>query len=133
MSDCSRLLIGDLIVEIRQLINSARRQAFNNINSLQVLTNFEIGKRIVEQEQQGAERSEYGKRVISALSEQLSAEFGRGFSARNLRNMRQFYFMYKDRLTEIWQKPSAKSQELLSWSHYVYLMGTKQTIQLVIV
>lgn len=97
-----------LIANIRELILSARTSVVRSVDLIQVLTNFEIGRRIVEHEQQGAERAEYGKALLKELSAELTAEFGRGFSARNLRNMRKFFLTYQDRLPEIWQVPSAK-------------------------
>jgi predicted nuclease of restriction endonuclease-like (RecB) superfamily len=129
--------LGTLISEIRVLIQAARHAAASAVNSLQVVTNFEIGRRIVEQEQKGEKRAEYGSELINALSARLSEEFGAGFSARNLRNFRAFYLTYRDRLTAIWQKPSAKSKQgqselpgssnpfPLSWSHYVLLLSIK--------
>ncbi len=82
---------------------------------------------IIEHEQQGIHRADYGKMVLKALSERLTAEFGRGFSEDNLSNMRKFYLVYKDRLTGISEKASRKSPPAvittptLSWSHYVFL------------
>ena len=58
---------------------------------IQVLTCFEIGRRLVQHEQQGKERAEYGKALLKNLSGALTAEFGRGFSRSNLQNMRKFY------------------------------------------
>lgn len=100
--------IGALVKSIRGLIQAARRSAANAINSLQVITSFEIGRRIVEHEQQGAQRAEYGKLVLKTLSERLTAEFGRGFSKSNLEYMRKFYLCWRDRIQSISQPPSAK-------------------------
>lgn len=100
--------IGTLLEQVRELIQSARKTAATAINSLQVHTNFEIGRMIVEHEQHGAYRAEYGKLVLKALSERLFSEYGRGFSERNLEYMRKFYITWKDRLPPISQKPSAK-------------------------
>jgi len=97
-----------LISELRGLIQSARHAVATTVNSLQVLTNFEIGRRIVEHEQQGEQRAEYGKELLKALSSRLSEEFGKGFSERNLRSFRALYLTYQDRSEAIWQKPSAK-------------------------
>jgi predicted nuclease of restriction endonuclease-like (RecB) superfamily len=123
----------DLLREIRGLIAEARSRAARNINSLQVLMNFEIGRRIVEDEQKGSTRADYGKQILGYLSLHLSAEFGRGFSRSNLEYMRKFYRFYKDRRAAISQKASGKSITpesnlkepafLLSWSHYVFLIG----------
>lgn len=120
----------DLLKEIRALIVSARTLATRNINTLQVLTNFEIGKKIVETEQSGTQRAEYGKQVLKDLAEKLCAEFGAGFSERNLRHMRKLYLVYKDRMVQIRQTASAKSLDKhppfkLSWSQYVFLLGLK--------
>jgi predicted nuclease of restriction endonuclease-like (RecB) superfamily len=132
-----------LVKEIRELVQSARRAASHNINTLQVVTNFEIGRRIVEHEQQGSRRAEYGKQTLIELSRQLTNELGRGFSERNLENMRRFYLEYHETEYQIPQTLSAKSparsltktpisQTLsdqfshrftLSWSHYIFLMN----------
>ena len=129
---------GVLIAEVRGLIQSARQTAATTVNTLQVLTNFEIGRCIVEHEQQGAARAEYGKKLLKELSARLMEEFGRGFSERNLEYMRKFFLIWRERLPEISQKASAKlalaekSQTLsgkspftLSWSHYVLLLTIK--------
>jgi len=73
-----------LIAEVRGLIQSARHAAATAVNTLQVLTNFEIGRRIVEHEQQGAARAAYGKELLKELSVRLTEEFGQGFSKANL-------------------------------------------------
>jgi hypothetical protein len=104
--------LSQLVTELRGLIQSARHTAATTINTLQVLTNFEIGRRIVEREQQGAERAEYGKELLKVLSERLTEEFGKGFSERNLRSFRAFYLTYQDRSSTIWQKASAKSPQI---------------------
>ncbi|GAB6285239.1 MAG: PDDEXK nuclease domain-containing protein [Methanoregula sp.] len=132
-----------LVKEIRDLVQSARRTAAQNVNTLQVITNFEIGRRIVEYEQQGSKRAAYGKRTLIELSRQLTNELGRGFSERNLESMRRFYLEYHETAPQIPQTVSAKlpakaqtetpiRQTLsdqftpaftLSWSHYVFLLN----------
>ena len=114
-----------VLKDIRQLIDRARSQAAQRINTLQLITNFEIGRLIVEREQNGEKRATYGKNLIVELSKKLRAEYGRGFSERNLDYMRKFFLMFKDDFAEIPQKASAEFIGLLSWSHYVYLMGIK--------
>ena len=121
----------DIVRDIRDLIVRARAMAVKSINTIQVATYFEIGRRIVEEEQQGATRAEYGKQILPELSSVLTAEFGGGFSERNLRNMRKFYLEYKSRAAQIRQTASAKSGEPpslfpLSWSQYVFLLGVKE-------
>lgn len=97
-----------LISEIREMVLSARRAAAHSVDLIQVVTNFEIGRRIVEYEQQGSERAQYGKALLKELAAELTEEFGRGFSERNLRSMRKFFLIYRGRHIEIWQMPSAK-------------------------
>jgi hypothetical protein len=97
-----------LLEQIRSLVQSARKTAATAINSLQVITSFEIGRIIVEHEQQGVQRAKYGQRVLKILSDRLTAEFGRGFSRSNLQNMRLFFLAYRDRLPQKRQMPSGK-------------------------
>ena len=108
-SDAQAARVDTLLADIRALILSARRAAVRSVDTLQVLTSFEIGRRIVEHEQQGSSRAEYGKRVLEELAERLTAEFGRGFSRSNLEYMRKFFLTYRDRLPEKSQMPSGKS------------------------
>jgi predicted nuclease of restriction endonuclease-like (RecB) superfamily len=89
-----------LIKEIRDLVQSARRAASRNVNILQVNTNYEIGRRIVEYEQKGSRRAEYGERVLQQLSRRLTEELGRGFSSTNLKYMRQFYIEYHETVSQ---------------------------------
>lgn len=97
-----------LFHRIRELILSARNIAARGVDRLQVLTNFEIGRRIVEHEQKGSARAEYGRQILADLSKRLENEFGKGFSERNLRNMRKFYLTYPDRLLSLGPTPYAK-------------------------
>ena len=130
--------VNPLYSHIRKLLISARQAAVCNVNALQVLTNFEIGRLIVEHEQKGAKRAEYGEQILKELSKRLTNEFGRGYSWSNLNHKRRFYLEYNERmqqntndkllpdnLSSILQTLSAKSYAPfpLSWSHYVFLMG----------
>ena len=72
---------------IRSLVLSARQSAARGVDLLQVSTNYEIGRRIVEQEQQGADRAQYGRELLNGLAARLTSEFGNGFSVSNLRNL----------------------------------------------
>ncbi len=103
-----RALDAVFINEIRRLITAARTAVVKNVDYIQVHVCFEIGRRIVEYEQKGSARAQYGKQLIVDLSARLIAEFGTGFSERNLRNMRKFYLAYQNRYEQIWQIPSAK-------------------------
>lgn len=84
---------------IKELILSARMTISRGVDLVQVYTNFEIGRRIVDQEQKGKGRAKYGQEVIKALAERLTAEFGKGFSITNLKSMRQFYLQNRHRIT----------------------------------
>ncbi|MCM2296259.1 PDDEXK nuclease domain-containing protein [Rhodoferax sp.] len=94
---------GDIVA----LLEAARRTAARNVNALMTASYWEIGRRIVEFEQGGQERAEYGEALLLRLAEDLSARFGSGFSRRNLQQMRLFYLAWPTE--QIWQTPSAKS------------------------
>jgi predicted nuclease of restriction endonuclease-like (RecB) superfamily len=100
--------------DIKTLLQKARNSVYQTINTTMTQTYFEIGRRIVEEEQGGKERAIYGKALIKNLSIELSKEFGKGFSEDNLENMRKFYIAFSNSET-----PSRKFT--LSWSHYVFL------------
>ena len=102
-----------LISQLRGLIESARGQALRAVDSIQVRTCWEIGRHIVEFEQQGADRAMYGARLIPKLAESLTAEFGKGFDERNLRHMRAFF-----QGSPIWNAVRTE----LSWTHYRTLL-----------
>lgn len=99
---------GPLYEGIRSLVLSARQSAERGVNLLQVYTNYEIGRRIFEQEQQGADRAGYGKELLNELAARLGGEFGSGFSRTNLASMRQFYVAYPDRVPKIVQTASGQ-------------------------
>ena len=107
----------DIYEEIHELLSKARENIISNINSTMTKTYFLIGKRIVEEEQNGNKRAEYGKNLIKMLSEKLTKEFGKGFSETNLEQMRKFFKVYG-----IPQTLSEEFQFNLSWSHYLILM-----------
>ncbi len=102
-----------LFEQISQLIEQARQYVQRNINTIMVQTYWEIGRLIVENEQKGKSRAEYGKAQLQQLSEHLTKRFGKGFDITNLRNMRQFYEFYPIR--------DALRLEL-SWTHYRTLL-----------
>lgn len=107
----------DIYQEIYDLLHKARQNIISNVNSTMTKTYFLIGKRIVEEEQDGNKRAEYGKNLIKILSEKLTKEFGKGFSETNLEQMRKFFKVYG-----IPQTLSEEFQFNLSWSHYLILM-----------
>ncbi len=106
-----------IVHDVRAIIENGLRKAYQDANTTIVYTYWKVGQRIVEEEQQGATRAEYGKRLIDALAEDLSKEYAKGFSARDLRNYRQLYLCFKD--LEIWYTRVPN----LSWSHYRTLLS----------
>jgi len=85
---------------IRELIAGARTTVARGVDLVQVHTNFEIGRRIVQEELRGEDRAAYGEEVIRTLADRLTGEFGKGFSLSNLRSMRQFYLQNQDRIRQ---------------------------------
>lgn len=98
-----------IIEEIRELLITSRENLQQSVNSVMVQTYWNIGRIIVEDEQGGENRAEYGKKQLEQISNSLTSEFGKGFDATNLRKMRQFYLVF----------PKQDSVSLkLSWTHY---------------
>lgn len=138
MSDQSALsVITDIDSLCRNsidLIRYARGLAVQHINIIELMTNYALGRWIVEEQQNGKDRAEYGARVIDRLSAALTEEFGRGYSRESLRNARKFYLAFHDRISQTLFTEFAveKSQTLfgkmtklpftLPWSHYLILM-----------
>ncbi len=83
-----------LFHQVAELLQNARQQVLRTVNSTMTYTYFEIGRMIVEEEQNGKDRAEYGKQVLKGLSEQLTTEFGKGFSIDILERIRKFYLVY---------------------------------------
>lgn len=136
-----------LLADVVHLVEAARHTAARSVNSVMTATYWTIGRRIVEDEQGGARRAGYGAALITRLSADLGARFGRGFGQRNLEQMRAFYLAYR----EIPQTPSAESVGTparqksqapsalfsatgdtqpsalfpLPWSHYVRLLAVR--------
>jgi predicted nuclease of restriction endonuclease-like (RecB) superfamily len=118
----------EMLGEFVELLETSRRSAARAVNSVITATYWEIGRRIVEIEQGGETRAEYGEELLKRLANDLTARFGRGFSRQNLQQMRLFYLAYE----EICQTLSSKFEfrEIakhfpLSWSHYVKLLAVK--------
>ena len=140
-----------LFQQVVALVKSAQQQVIRTINSTMVYTYFEIGRMIVEEEQNGKERAAYGKQVLKELSKELTKEFGKGFSVDSLERIRNFYLIYSksETLSRIFnfqksetllrnsdnEKTETLSSELdlqktqtlfsffkLTWSHYSFLM-----------
>ena len=121
-----------MLGEVVSLLSSARGEVVRSVNSIMTATYWIIGRRIVEFEQKGRERAEYGTAIVERLAKDLTAQLGRGFSKSNLFQMRSFYLTYSERgsdispdleVLEIFQTLSGKFP--LPWSHYVKLISVK--------
>ncbi|MCC9019324.1 PDDEXK nuclease domain-containing protein [Flavobacterium lipolyticum] len=137
--------------QVAELLQNARQQVLRTVNSTMTITYFEIGRIIVEEEQNGKDRAEYGKQLLKGLSQQLTEEFGKGFSVESLDRMRKFYQIYSissSPMTKLQNRisqsltgelktkksqsvaeefQSQKAQSLasffkLTWTHYIFLM-----------
>jgi len=100
---------NQMLNEIRTLLINSKIQLQQSVNTIMVQTYWNIGRVIVEDEQKGNDRAQYGKQQLKHISNTLTKEFGKGFDTRNLRNMRQFYTTFSN-----WNAVSTK----LSWTHY---------------
>ncbi|XCN71116.1 MAG: PDDEXK nuclease domain-containing protein [Candidatus Electrothrix aestuarii] len=137
--------LSPLLSDIRKIVAQARNQAYSAVNTAMVQAYWLIGKRIVEEEQNGQERAQYGRKIIKTLSKELTAEFGKGFSERTIREFRQFYIIFQQ--AEIRRTLCANSSSLtdqimqpemndeiwhtlftrLSWSHIRLIMRLSNT------
>ncbi|MBO4379984.1 MAG: DUF1016 family protein [Muribaculaceae bacterium] len=100
-----------LVSDVRTIIDNGRRQAYSAVSSAMVETYWHIGRRIVEEEQQGEQRAEYGTQLVEGLARQLTHDYGKGFSARYLRAFRKFYQLIPS--IEIWKSRFPN----LTWTH----------------
>lgn len=106
---------NSLYNKISSILEESRKFVATTVNTAMVQTYFEIGRLIVEEEQHGNVRAEYGKETLKNLSIKLTANYGKGFSVTNLKQMRDFYLTYQIRQT-------VSDQFTLSYSHYLFLM-----------
>lgn len=104
-----------LLNDFRQIIDTARRQSYAAINKAMVNAYWQMGKRIVEEEQNGSARADYGKRLLKQLSKALTEEYGKGFSVNQLYYFRQFYLTFPEIFHTAWG--------ILTWSHYKRLLS----------
>ncbi len=125
-------LYAPTLAVIVELMESARRAAARSVNAIMTATYWDLGRRIVEMEQRGEQRAEYGRQIVERLAKDLSDRFGRGFQKTNVFQMRAFYLAYPDLgqplsldtlSPEIFQTLSGKFP--LPWSHYVKLLSVK--------
>jgi predicted nuclease of restriction endonuclease-like (RecB) superfamily len=123
--------IDALYDKIAELIEQARKHVATTVNLTEVYTKYHIGQYIVEDEQQGEYRAQYGKQVLKNLSERLTERFGDGWSYPSMKNIRQFYLIYSKRLGTVYPIDTPKAKHCLanseprftlSWSSYLVLM-----------
>jgi hypothetical protein len=105
-----------LVTDIQNILRSARTKSYAAVNFAMVEAYWQIGRRIVEEEQQGKDRADYGASLIKDLSKQLTTDFGKGFSAANLANFRQYYLTFPTN-----EKFYVLCREL-TWTHYRLIM-----------
>ncbi len=124
-----RLVSKKVVKEIVELLEAGRKDVLQNINHVITNTYYQIGKRIVEEQQRGKKRAGYGDQLIKELSSELQQQFGRGFSERNLEAMRLFYLTYRIPQTLSAESKVSKNNSSyksvkfqLSWSHYTKLI-----------
>lgn len=111
--DSNSMITNDMIEQIKQIMCRARANVAKTVNDELITAYWNIGRIIVEHEQESNERAAYGKQTLKELSKALSKDFGKGFSVSNIYNMRLFYLTY--------QKLQTVSGKL-SWSHYCELL-----------
>lgn len=112
---------NSLYNKISSILEESRKFVATTVNTAMVQTYFEIGRLIVEEEQHGNVRAEYGKETLKNLSIKLTANYGKGFSVTNLKQMRDFYLTYQIRQT-------VSDQFTLSYSHYLFLMRIENPV-----
>jgi len=125
MGRIKRNIQTDFYSKVANLLKEARKTVVQTVNKTMVYTYFEIGRMIVEEEQNGKERAEYGKQILKELSTRLISEFGKGFSVTNLQQMKNFYTIYGKQQTVSAKSEIVTNQNInfkLSWSHYLFLM-----------
>ena len=123
---------ADFFRSIGELIQQVRSSLEKQVNTTMVVTYFEIGRRIIEKEQQGARRAQYGKKILQGLSDYLTAQLGKGWSIENLKLMRRFYIVYAERtigetvftqsIVPIGESLITQFNPTITWTHYLLLM-----------
>ncbi|MDE5586427.1 MAG: PDDEXK nuclease domain-containing protein [Muribaculaceae bacterium] len=112
----------EFVSDVRQIIDNGRKQAFSAVSTISYVTYWNIGRRIVEEEQKGNARAEYGSRLIEGLADDLTNEFGSGYNKRNLAYYRQFYLIFND--IEILHT----RVQNLTWSHLRRLLSVTDPV-----
>ena len=111
--------IKTLVADVKNIVSDGLKAAYADVSKVMILTYWKVGRRIVEEEQHGEKRAEYGKKLLQILAEELSKDFAEGYSDRDLRNYRQLYLCFND--LEIWYARVPN----LTWTHYRALLRVK--------
>lgn len=101
--------------KVADLLSAARKYAKRQLDSTIVTTYYEVGRMIVEREQQGQKRAQYGTKLIKGLSEYLTEQYGKGFSIVNLKSMRKFYQIYSPSIGQSLTALSENNENLIRW------------------
>ena len=109
--------MSGLINDVRDIVENGLRKAYQNVNAITVFTYWQVGKRIVEEEQRGEKRAEYGAQIINMLSADLCRTYAKGYTPRDLRAHRHFYLCFND--LEIWYSRVPN----LTWTHFRTLLS----------
>ena len=113
---------SDFISDIKQIIEQSRRLSYASINAMMIQAYWLVGRRIVEEEQGGASRAEYGKSLLKNIAKELMPIYGNAYSVRRLQDYRQFYLSFKD--IEIWHSRMPN----LTWTHYRELLTVNDEV-----
>lgn len=108
-----KIINKNLYADVKNILTAAKNNAVKAVNFSMVIAYWQIGKRIVEEEQGGSKRATYGESILKELSHKLTVDFGKGFDERELRKIRQFYLLFP-----IWDSVSPK----LTWTHYRHII-----------
>ncbi len=111
--------IKTLVADVKNIVSDGLKTAYADVSKVMILTYWKVGRRIVEEEQHGEKRAEYGKKLLQMLAEELSKDFADGYSDRDLRNYRQLYLCFND--LDIWYARVPN----LTWTHYRALLRVK--------
>lgn len=128
--DLEQSKYSDLIGQIGGLLQKGREQVAQSVNTILVQNYWLIGRHIVEYEQGGKEKADYGSQLLDQLAKDLSERYGKGFSRSNVFQIRQFYVRFSKIQTLSRQFESVENQLKLSWSHYIEILKADSDLEI---